>query len=80
MLGGLFNSRSARQASERADEAAALMSKLSAFGDNAGYNPVKDQISDLRARRNAGSMSEADYAARVADLLGASESVIGEGA
>ena len=79
MLGGLFNSRSARQATERADEAAALMSKLSPFGANAGHNPVKQQISDLRARRNAGSMSEADYAARVADLLGTSESVIGEG-
>ena len=57
MLGGLFNSRSARQASERADEAAALMSKLSAFGDNAGYNPVKDQISDLRARRTLAELA-----------------------
>jgi len=77
MLGGLFNSRSAQRDLRRANEAEAIRAKLSPFGVNSGDNPVRDQIAELRARRDAGTMSEGDYAARVADLLGTSDSVIG---
>ena len=77
MLGGLFKSRSVQRA-EQATEAEALKAKLSPFGGSAADSPLRDQMADLRAQRNAGQVSEAEYAVKVADLLGTSESVIGE--
>jgi hypothetical protein len=70
-------SRSAQRANERTNEAEQLKKRLSAFGDDGGQNPVKDQIADLRALRDAGAVSDGDYASGVADLLGTSESVLG---
>jgi hypothetical protein len=75
MLGGLFKSRSTQRA-ERASEAEALKAKLSPFGAGAP-GLLRDQMADLRAQRNAGEVSEAEYAVAVADLLGTSESVLG---
>jgi hypothetical protein len=77
MLGGLFKSRSTQRA-ERASEADSLRAKLSPFGASTAGGPLRDQIADLRAQRNAGQVSEAEYAIRVADLLGTSESVLGQ--
>ena len=77
MLGGLFKSRAAQRA-ERASEAEALRAKLSPFGSGAPEGPLRDQMADLRAQRNAGQVSEAEYAIKVADLLGTSESVLGQ--
>jgi hypothetical protein len=76
MSGGLFRSRSARRA-EHSSEAATIKARLSPFGESAADNPVRYQIADLRALRDAGRVSDAEYAARVADLLGTSESAIG---
>lgn len=77
MLGGLFKTRSAQRSSQRADEVEALRARLSPFGDSAANSPLRDQLADLRARRNAGQVSEAEYAVMVADLLGTSESALG---
>jgi len=35
------------------------------------HNPVRDEIGVLRASRDAGAISETEFACRVADLLGA---------
>jgi len=78
MLGGLFKSRSTQRAAQQASEAEALRAKLSPFGAVAPSGPLRDQMADLRARRNAGQVSEAEYAVMVADLLGTSESVLGQ--
>ena len=79
MLGGLFKSRSTQRAAVRATEAEALRAKLSPFGGStSGNGGLRDQMADLRERRNAGHMSEAEYAIQVADLLGTSESVLGQ--
>jgi hypothetical protein len=77
MLGGLFKTRSAQRATERANEVEAMKAKLSPFGDSAAYSPLRDQLADLRAQRDAGQVSEAEYAVTVADLLGTSESAFG---
>jgi hypothetical protein len=78
MLGGLFKSRSTQRAERSASEAEALRAKLSPFGTSVGSPVLRDQMADLRAQRNAGHVSEAEYAVRVADLLGTSESVLGQ--
>ena len=77
MLGGLFKSRSTHRA-ERTNEGEALRAKLSPFGSGTPDGPLRDQMADLRAQRNTGQVSEAEYAIKVADLLGTSESVLGQ--
>jgi hypothetical protein len=62
---------------QTASDAETIKEKLSAFGENATHNPVKDQIADLRALRDAGRVSDGDYANSVADLLGTPESALG---
>jgi hypothetical protein len=71
-----FKSRAQRE-QERAEATAELKAKLSPFGDNNTHNALKDRIADLRERRNAGSLSPAEYAVRVSDLLGNRESALG---
>jgi hypothetical protein len=67
-----FRSR-AHRAQERADATAELKAKLSLFGDDATNGDLKDRIAELRERRDAGSLGPAEYAIRVADLLGTPE-------
>lgn len=52
-----------------ADKNADLKAKLRRFGE-IGRNPVREQIGELRARRDAGGLTETEFAVRVANLLG----------
>ena len=54
-----------------------MKARLSPFLDNSEHNPVKDQIAELKARRNSGSVNASEYAAELADLLGTSDSALG---
>jgi hypothetical protein len=47
-----------------------MKEKVSAFGQPDG-SPVRDEIAALRRSRDAGALSETDFAVRVAELLGA---------
>ena len=72
MLGGLFKSRSTQRA-EQASEAETLRAKLSPFGAGAPSGPLRDQMADLRAQRNAGQVSEEDIQALIAYLQSTSK-------
>jgi hypothetical protein len=53
-------------------DAAHVQAKLQPFGQtDASDNSVRDQITTLRAQRDAGELTETDWAVRVAELLGA---------
>jgi hypothetical protein len=60
-----------RQSTRRLDTER-VKEKVEAFGQP-DHNPVRDQISELRKQRDAGSLSMTDYALTVAELLGAIE-------
>ena len=74
---GFSRARSARRTGELCSEAEQIKARLSPFGETTAHNPVKAQIADLKGLRDRGAVSASDYAARVADLLGTSESIIG---
>jgi hypothetical protein len=53
-------------------DAAQMQAKLQPFGQTgAGNSSVRDEIATLRAQRDAGELTETDWAIRVAELLGA---------
>jgi hypothetical protein len=54
---------------QQVDKNADLKAKLRKFGE-IGRNPVREQIVELRARRDAGGLTEAEFAVTVAKLLG----------
>jgi hypothetical protein len=56
-----------------------LRLRLSAFGDGALPNPVKEQIVALRELRDRGRLSPVEFAERVAVLLGTSDPTAGYG-
>ena len=61
-----------RAARNRAD-VALIGANVQQFG-TPDREPVRAEIADLREQRDAGSLSDADFAMRVAALLGAAES------
>jgi hypothetical protein len=61
--------RSKQLEDRRVSEVDGIKAKLREFGD-AGSNPIRDQIADLRSLREAGQLTETDYAVTVAALLG----------
>jgi hypothetical protein len=53
-------------------DAAQTQAKLEPFGQtDTGDSSVRDEITTLRAQRDAGELTETDWAVRVAELLGA---------
>jgi hypothetical protein len=54
-------------------DATQLETKVREFGQP-DYNPVRDEIARLREQRDAGQLSETDFATRVAELLGSADS------
>jgi hypothetical protein len=50
-----------------------LETKVRDFGQRQAPNPVRDQIARLREQRDAGELSETDFATRVAELLGSTD-------
>ena len=56
-------------------DAARLETKVREFGEREARNPVRDEIAQLRERRDAGELTETDFAVKVAELLGSSDVV-----
>jgi hypothetical protein len=56
-------------------DAAHLETKVRDFGQRDTHNPVRDEIARLREQRDAGKLSETDFATRVSELLGSTEPV-----
>jgi hypothetical protein len=54
-------------------DAARLETKVRDFGEGETHNPVRDEIARLRDRRDAGELSDTDFAVKVAELLGSSD-------
>jgi hypothetical protein len=54
-------------------DAARLETKVRDFGERDAQNPVRDEIARLRERRDAGELSETDFAVKVAELLGTTD-------
>jgi hypothetical protein len=54
-------------------DAARLETKVRDFGQRETHNPVRDEIARLREQRDAGALSETDFATRVAELLGSTD-------
>jgi hypothetical protein len=50
-----------------------LETKVRDFGQRETENPVRSQIARLREQRDAGELSETDFATRVAELLGSTD-------
>jgi len=59
----------ARPAAPTSD-VARVIEKVQEFGQ-VDDNPVRDEIAELRKEREAGRLSDSDWACRVAELLGA---------
>jgi hypothetical protein len=75
MLTTIFRSRNARREDDRVQHIETIKAKLSEFGETEA-NPVKAEIATLRSLRDAGSLSESAYAAKVSVLLGTLETRI----
>lgn len=56
-------------------DASQFETKVRDFGQRDTHNPVRDEIARLREQRDAGELSETDFAVRVSELLGSTESV-----
>jgi hypothetical protein len=52
-------------------DVARLETQVADFGHAPAHNPVRNEIARLRRERDAGAMTETDFATRVAELLGA---------
>jgi hypothetical protein len=50
-------------------DAAQVEVRLRDFGRRDDDNPIRDEIARLRDRRNAGELSETDFATRVSELV-----------
>jgi Short C-terminal domain len=50
-----------------------LETKVRDFGQRETGNPIRDEIALLRQRRDAGELSETEFATRVAELLGSTD-------
>jgi hypothetical protein len=50
-----------------------IETKVRDFGQRETHNPVRDEIARLREQRDAGRLSETDFATRVAELLGSTD-------
>jgi hypothetical protein len=65
--------RPVRDIPDSTREGERLRLRLSAFGDGALPNPVKEQIVALRELRDRGRLGPVEFAERVAVLLGTSD-------
>jgi hypothetical protein len=68
----LIRSRFSKREHARLENIEAIKARLGDFG-SPDANPVRAQIADLRSLRDAGQLSDAEFASTVAAVLGAIE-------
>ena len=69
MVTKMFHRSKQHEEDRRVSEVDSIKAKLRDFGETES-NPVRHQIVDLRTLREAGLLTETDYAVTVAALLG----------